>query len=132
MTKTNLELTKEIYSYAAKKDSAGLVSMCADDVIYDIPGNPDLPYAGKFHGKQQVAAFYKSLQELLDVTKNEIKFFSADGDRVLVEGSFEGTAKPTGKPFKTDWLMIWTFANGKVMQHQIFSDTSNIANALRN
>ena len=131
MTKTNLELTKQIYSYAAKKDAEGLFSMCADDVVYDIPGNPDLPYAGVFHGKQQVGAFYKTLNELLEVTKNEIKSFTADGDKVLVEGSFGGKATATGKPFQTDWVMIWNFANGKVMKHQIFSDTSNIANALR-
>jgi ketosteroid isomerase-like protein len=86
---------------------------------------------GVFRGKQQIQAFYKSLNELLQVSKNEIKSFTADGDKVLVEGSFGGTATATGKPFQTDWVMIWNFADGKVMKHQIFSDTSNIANALR-
>jgi ketosteroid isomerase-like protein len=131
MTKTNLELTQQIYAHFAKRDFEAAFTMFTDDVKFVVPGSPDIPYAGVFNGKEEVARFYKFLLETMQVTSNEIKSFTTDGDKVFVQGAFAGVATPTGKPFQSDWLMIWTFENGKMKQHDIFSDTNNLANALR-
>jgi uncharacterized protein len=131
MAKSNLELVQAIYGHFSTGNIPEVFSMLADDVNYYIPGSPDVPYAGTFIGKKEVSDFYKRLNDTLQYTSFDIKSFTADGDKVIVEGAFRGIAKPTNKNFQTDWIMIWTFAGGKVKKHQTFLDSNNIARALR-
>lgn len=131
MPKTNLELTQEIYSNLGKKDLAAVFASLADDVEYVIPGSPDIPYAGVFNGKEGVGRFYKTLFDAVQLTSNEVKSMTPDGQKVIVLGAFTGIAKLTGKTFESKWVIIWTFVDGKVKQHQAFLDTNNIASALR-
>ena len=131
MAKTNLELVQEIYGHFSTGNIPAVFGMLADDVKYIIPGSPDIPYAGIFNGKQEVGGFYKTLNDTLQYTSFDISSFTPDGDKVIVQGAFGGDAKPTGRKFQTDWIMIWTFAAGKVKQHQTFLDSNNIANSLK-
>ena len=131
MAKSNIELVQEIYGHFSKGNIPAVFGMLTDDVEYLIPGSPDIPYAGIFNGKQAVGGFYKTLNDTLQYTSFAINSLTADGDKVIVQGAFGGVAKPTGNNFQTDWIMIWTFADGKVKKHQTFLDSNNIANALR-
>ncbi len=131
MNKTNLQLVQEVYGHFSTGNIPAVFEMLTDNVLYLIPGSPDIPYAGKFNGKQEVGGFYKKLNDTLQYTSFDINHFTTDGDKVIVQGNFAGIAKPSGKNFATDWIMIWTFAEGKIKQHQTFLDSNNIANALR-
>jgi ketosteroid isomerase-like protein len=131
MKKTNLEIVQETYGHFSTGNIPAVFSLLADDVKYLIPGSPDIPYAGVFEGKQAVGMFYKKLNETLQYTSFDIHSFTPDNEKVIVQGAFAGTLIPTGKPFATDWIMIWTFADGKIKQHQTFLDSNNIARGLR-
>ena len=131
MTKTNIELAQSIYDYFNQGNNQAVFDILADDVTYVVPGSPGVPYAGTFNGKKEVGGFYQLLMETLQYTSFDITSFTPDGDRVIVQGLFGGIAKPTGKNFQTDWIMIWTFNNGKVKHHQTFLDSYNIATACR-
>ena len=131
MEKSNLELVQEIYGHFSTGNIPAVFGMLTDDVNYLIPGSPDIPYAGTFNGKQQVGSFYKTLNDTLQYTSFDINSFTVDGDKIIVQGNFSGFAKPTNKIFATDWIMIWTFSEGKVKQHQTFLDSNNIANSLK-
>ena len=131
MEKSNLELVQEIYGHFSTGNIPAVFGMLTDDVNYLIPGSPDIPYAGTFNGKQQVGSFYKILNDTLQYTSFDINSFTVDGDKIIVQGKFAGFAKTTNKNFATDWIMIWTFSEGKVKQHQTFLDSNNIANSLK-
>ena len=131
MAKSNRQLVQEIYGHFGTGNIPAVFGMLTDDVKYIIPGSPDVSYAGVFHGKQDVGRFYKMLNEALQYTSFEVKALTSKGDKVIAEGAFAGVAKPTGKPFQTEWIMIWTLADGKVKQHQTYLDSVNIANALK-
>jgi uncharacterized protein len=131
MTKSNLELVQEIYGHFSTGNIPEVFNLLGDDVEYFIPGSPDIPYAGIFVGKKQVGDFYKTLNDTLQYTSFDVKSLTPDGGKVIVEGAFGGLAKPTGRHFQTDWIMIWTFADGKVKKHQTFLDSNNIATSLR-
>ena len=131
MTKSNLKLVQEIYGHFNTGNIPAVFEMLTDNVKYLIPGSPDIPYAGTFNGKQEVGDFYKTLNDTLQYTSFDINSFTPDGDKVIVQGAFGGIAKPTEKDFQTDWIMIWTFADGKIKQHQTFLDSNNIANSLK-
>lgn len=131
MENQNLQLVREIYGHFGSGNIPAVFAMLTDDVKYLIPGSPDIPYAGTFNGKQEVGFFYKTLNETLQYTSFEVKNMTPSGDKVIVEGYFAAIAKPTGKNFGTDWIMIWSFTDGKISQHQTFLDSNHIANALR-
>jgi uncharacterized protein len=131
MAKSNLKLVQEMYGHFSTGNIPAVFGMLTDDVTYLIPGNPDIPYAGTFNGKQEVGGFYKSLNETLQYTSFDVNAFTSKGDKVIVEGAFAGIAKPTGHTFATDWIMIWTFADGKIKKHQTFLDSNNIAKSLK-
>ena len=130
MEKTNLQIVQEIYGHIGKGNVNGVFEMLKDDAQYIIPGHPYIPYAGTFNGKKEIGNFYKTLSETLQYTGFEINSFDAVDNKVFVQGNFAGSVKPTGNPMKTDWFMVWTVENGKVIKHQTFLDTNNIAKAL--
>ena len=131
MAKSNLKLTQEIYGHFSTGNIPAVFGMLTDDAAYFIPGSPDIPYAGTFNGKQEIGRFYKTLNDTLQYTSFDVKTFTSKGDKVIVEGAFAGFAKPTAKNFETDWVMIWTFADGKIKKHQTFLDSNNIAKSLK-
>jgi uncharacterized protein len=131
MSKSNLKLVQEVYGHFSTGNIPAVFNMLTDDVTYIIPGSPDIAYAGNFIGKQEVGRFYKTLNDTLQYTSFDVKALTAKGDKVIAEGAFAGVAKPTGKNFATDWIMIWTFADGKIVKHQSYLDSNNIANSLK-
>lgn len=131
MENTNLQIVQGIYGHIGQGNVNAVFDVLADDAQYVIPGSPDIPYAGTFNGKQEIGTFYKKLSETLQYTGFEITSFDAVGNKVFVEGNFAGTVKSTEKPMQTDWLMIWTLENGKVIKHQTFIDSNNIAKACK-
>ena len=41
-----------------------------------------------------------------------------EGDTVVVFGRWAGRAKGTGKTYESEWVMAWTFRDGKVSQSE--------------
>ncbi len=56
--------------------------------------------------------------------------FTASGDRVVVEGSNQGTVMATGERYEHDWVMVFTIQNGKVVRFRHFYDPSDIETAM--
>ena len=59
----------------------------------------------------------------------EPREFIAQGDKVAVLGHYVGRAKPTGRSFETDWVMIFTLRNGLVTRFIEFADSAGINEA---
>ena len=53
----------------------------------------------------------------------EPREFVAQGDKVVVLGYYKARTA-AGRPFASDWVMIFTVANGKVARFQEFTDVA--------
>ena len=51
-------------------------------------------------------------------------------NRVIALGNYKATAHATGKSYECDWVMSFTFRDGKVTKFQEFTDTAAIEAAL--
>jgi ketosteroid isomerase-like protein len=101
-----------------------LLNELTDDVQWTTPGPKDiLPWVGARRGKQEVAEFFTVLNEHVEFLKFEPREFIEQGDRVVTLGYFEGKSRRTGRVSASEWVMVFTFRNGKISEHKEFSDT---------
>ncbi len=125
----NVGIVRHAYDLFGRGDIAGLLGHLADDVTWETPGAPGVPYAGSFRGRDQVARFFEGLGKTADITTFEPREFIAQGDRVAVLGSYRGKGRSTRRPFATDWAMFFTVREGKVTSFHEYFDTANLGAA---
>ena len=85
-----------------------------------------VPTNGLHRGKAAIAEFFKTLGESARFTTFEPREFIAQGDKVVALGHYKATAIATGRGFETDWVMIFTFKDGKVVAFKEFADSAQI------
>lgn len=78
---------------------------------------------GDYRRLDQVKEYILKLNESMEFTRLDTHEFIADGDKVVVLGSYSARAKPTGRTYSTDFVMIWTLQNGKIVKVQALDDT---------
>ena len=83
-----------------------------------------LPAAGTYRGKEEVAGFFATIGESLEIHKFEPHEFIAQDDHVVVLISSEATAKRTGRRVANHLAHVWTFRGGKLARFEAFSDTA--------
>src|SRR5262245_61102542 len=123
---TNTQIVQDAYASFGRGDIASVLSRLADDVDWQpVYGAASyVPTAGRRAGKAAVAEFFTTLSKAISFSLFEPREFIAEGDRVTVLGRSEGTALPTGRAVKTDWVMIFTLRNGKVTHFREFADSA--------
>jgi hypothetical protein len=66
------------------------------------------------------------LAETVAFERFEPREFIAQRDRVAVLGHYKGTALSTGRSVESDWVMVFTRRDGKVVQFREYADSAAI------
>ena len=127
---SKIEVIQQAYACFGKGDIPGILELLHEQVSWIDPGYPDLPYAGRRSGKEEVVNFFQQLDSYVQFTTFEARNFLSDGDYV-VQGYFEGLGRQSGKAFASDWAMIWTVDQGLISSYQAYADTVQAAKALK-
>lgn len=127
----NTQLVQRIYAAFGQGDIPVIMSLMAEDVEIRLPGPPEIPLAGTWHGHEGAGKFFQVIATTGEVQQFEPREFIAQGDNVVVLGHERVTAKPTGRSWETDWAMVWTVRDGKVALLREFHETAAIAEAFR-
>jgi ketosteroid isomerase-like protein len=129
----NVELIKELYAAIGSGDLPAVLGRMSEDVEIHLPGPPEIPFAGTFRGHAGVGQFFQALGTSVrwDDRQLEAREFIAQDDQVVVLGHETLTAEPTGRSWDTDWAMVWTVRDGKVVALREFHQTDAIAAAYR-
>ena len=130
MTEENLGVVRKGYEAFGRGDINGLLESLDEQITWVTPGPSDLATSGKRTGRQEVAGFFASVNQLFDIQRFEPREFIAQGDLVVVLGSETAVARSTGKPLELDWVHVFTIKNGKVAAFQEFFDTAAVVAAL--
>jgi ketosteroid isomerase-like protein len=96
----NVALIKTIYQQFTDGNIDGVLSHFTDDVNWETPGFPKIPYAGRFCGRHEVAKFFDGLGRTASFECFEPSEYIADGDRVVVFGFYSGKGRITQKPVR--------------------------------
>jgi ketosteroid isomerase-like protein len=91
---------------------------------------PEITWAKPRHSRGEVAEYFKELFEKVQPERLETIWFTAQDDRVVVEGKNRGTVKSTGRSYEHDWVMIFTVQDGEIVRFRHYYDTADIVTAL--
>lgn len=125
----NVTVVRDAYGAFALGDIQGILDALTDDVVWELPGPPEIPYAGSFNGKEGVADFFRILTQTEDVQAFEPHRFFADGDMVVVLGHYVAHVQETRAVAHADWVHVFTFRNGKIAKWRDYLDTAKYARA---
>src|SRR5687768_2057489 len=102
------------------------LSLLAEDVEWVSPGPTELATAGRRKGRQQVAEFFKAVNDLYEFERFEPKIFLADAARVVVLGEDRCRVKATGKVIDESWAHAFTLQAGQIVSFQEYIDTADV------
>lgn len=119
---TNLAAAHRLYDNFLKGDINSVLAGMSDDVVWIVPGDSTLPYAGTRNGKAEWMKYLTGLGTV-DLKAFEPQEFLADGDKVVVFGKERYVVKATGKTVEEDWAQLMTFRDGKLVRFRSYDDT---------
>ena len=121
---TPTEVIQQAYAAFGRRDIPAIIDMLTDDVDWWFQASGDIPYAGRYKGKQQVQAWFGTLAESDDIQKFEPREFLAGPDHVTVIGWEQVRPLPNGKVFESDWVHVFTLKGDKVSRWIGTADTA--------
>lgn len=127
---SKIQTVQQCYAEFGKGNAQGVLNLLTDDVVWTDPGYPEIPYAGKRQGKNEVMNFFIEMSKTIEFTRFEPQQFMNDGNSVVVKGFFTGKSIATGKTFESEWVMIWEVIGEKVKNYQAYIDTNKVASSL--
>ena len=126
---SHTELLRNVYAAFAAGDVPTVLSALAADVRWTEAEG--FPYGGTYVGPNAVLQnVFMRIGAEWDAYAAVPQEFVDGGDTVVALGTYSGTYKATGKSFRTPFVHVWRFANGKVSQFAQHTDTAVVQRAL--
>ena len=122
------KVVQDAYAAFGRGDVNALLAVMDDNISWHAVygASNKVPTSGARKGKPAVAEFFKTLSEAISFAKFEPREFIAQGDKVVTLGHYAGKANSTGRSFDSDWVMVFTVRNGKVVDFKEFSDSAQL------
>ncbi|NOT36605.1 MAG: SnoaL-like domain-containing protein [Saprospiraceae bacterium] len=105
----------DVYEKFGKGDVPAILSVCSEDVLFDVHDRLFDTKARKFKGKAEVGSFFKELSIMFKYSKFQPTRFVADGDDVFVTIDVAYTHVPSGKNYSTNYTHQFKVVNGKIV-----------------
>jgi ketosteroid isomerase-like protein len=128
---TPLEVVEHGYAAFGRGDLPALLSLLAEDVEWRLTADAQTPYGGKHLGKAAVQRWFQVLAESDEIQQFEPREFLEGSSHVTVLGWERSRPLPNGVPFESEWVHVFTVADGKITRFVGTLDTAARAAALR-
>lgn len=126
----NLDAVRSIYAGFAAGDMQAALGSMSDTIIWEHPGTTaDIPFAGRFKGKDGVLRFFEIAGQVIDVLDQQIREMIPNESKVAVLGYEHMRVKATGREYKSNWVHLYTFRDGKIVYFEEFIDTAALRRA---
>jgi ketosteroid isomerase-like protein len=120
----NIQVVQQAFAYFNQGNVEGILSTLTDDVAWQLPEMPGIPYAGKRNGKAGALEFFAGLAETEDVKIFNPHTFVAQGDQVAVYGHYACIVKATGRELALDFAQLFVVRDGKIASFREYTDTA--------
>ena len=111
---------------------SAILSNLSKDVIWEVMGQPDVPFAGIYHGPDDVKEFFNKLNSSVEPNEMVVEHILENEHVVIATGYMNATGRTTRKVFSTTWSMIWEFNDQEQVVHfRDCFDTLAFAKALK-
>lgn len=120
----NLALVERGYEALERDDIPALLELCAPEAEWRYPAEGELPYGGRWLGRDAIKQFMDTHEEAEEILDFRIDDMLAGDDRVVVLGFFRGRAKPTGRVWETRFVHTVDVGNGQWLRLEAYFDTA--------
>ena len=126
----NIAATQKLFEAFGAGNVPAIVELLNDDIVIEFYGPEKIiPYAGRYHGKEQARSFFETVLSSVDIHVFEPEELIGDRNKLVVTGHLHLTAKSTGGAIKSDFVHVITMEKGKWSRFRDFMDTSVAVNA---
>lgn len=124
----NTKLIQDAFGDFGRGDIPSLLARLDPAIVWHgITGAASyVPTAGIRKGPAAVGDFFKTMSQEVAYSQFEPREFVAQGDKVIVLGHYAAKVVRTGRTFESDWVMVFTVRNGKLIEFQEFTDSSQL------
>ena len=129
----NVQVIQQMY--AVIEQGRPPVDFYAEDIEFYVAGSREkIPFAGTHYGQEQVAQLLAQLAsilfEVMDLQQAQLQDFIAQGNQVVVIGSYVWRVRSNNHLVKYDWVHVFTMHNGKIRKIRGYFDTATYADIL--
>ncbi|MFW2348974.1 nuclear transport factor 2 family protein [Qipengyuania sp.] len=128
---TPREVTEEVFTAFGEGDVDRIMSSLHERVRIEFYGPEVIPYAGYFDGKAKCRSFFETVLTSVDIHQFDPEEFICEGDKVVVTGHLNLTARSTGRTIASDFVHVITVADEKWLLFRDFMNTANAEAAFR-
>ena len=122
---------QRLYDAFNRGDIPSILSSLHKDVIWEVMGQPDVPYAGIYHGPDDVKKFFVKLKDCIEMKEFVAEHILENGNLVIATGFMNATGRKTNKHFSTIWSMTYEFdENERIVHFRDCYDTLVTARAI--
>ena len=107
----------QMYDAFNRRDLNFILDCLSTDCIWEVMGEPELPFSGIYHGPSDVQNFFSKMGDTIDITDLTCEHILENGNIVLASGNFNATARNTNKRFSSFWCMTWEFNDDEQVVH---------------
>jgi ketosteroid isomerase-like protein len=129
--KDNVRLILTQYQALGREDLAGLLAGLAEDVELEVLGPKEVPFVGRWRGRQAVMEATRRNFALFEDQRPEVLTLVGQGDTVVLILRERGTYRPTGRPYDVHFVHVFTLADGRVTHIREIFDSGPILEAMR-
>jgi uncharacterized protein len=126
----NLQVIQRLYEAFMRRDVVALLDGMSEDVEWNIAGPAEVPFTGAVRGRGEVARVLQKSFATVQDQQPEVRQVIAKEDIVTVHGHERGIHQPSGKPYETSWVHVFTLRDGKVAKFHEEFDHAPILEAM--
>jgi uncharacterized protein len=131
LTSANIDLIKSLYAAFGRGDIETIIAALAPNVDWAVTGRrEDYPLFGGWSGQSECGDSFRacgSRKQWISRLGNSL----ASRIGCLFSGIMHGRSARAGRTVASDWVHIFTIANGKIIKFREFTDTAQFAAAYR-
>ena len=129
-----LRLAQEfLHRMASDTEPAEIAKLFSETLEWDIAGDTGvLPWIGRKSGRGAITDFVRDSRAMLERISFEVHDILANDKRAVILGSLASKLKRTGKVVTTDFAIILTIFNDKIVRFQMLEDSFAVSQAARN
>jgi ketosteroid isomerase-like protein len=118
------QVVQALFTALGNPDRREVLALLTDDVEWWVAGPPQIPYAGTFRGRDDVARFFAAFDGAIDYESWDAQQVIAEGDTVVVLGDERWRGKASGRAVDNPWALVITVRDGQIARFRAYEDTA--------
>ena len=118
MSQENVEIVRQVYAAAARRDPASVLAAYDPDVEWDVSRSPmaRLVGGGVYRGHEGLRSFFAAYHEAWENIDYAYEELIDAGDRVISIDAERGLGRASGVEVELTQYAVWTIHEGKIVR----------------